>query len=316
MIFKNTFKLLLTNFNLTYKILLHKLIVFLLSLGIAGTIGAPFLLHLTELNFFPYILNETIELFENINIGNIFIYFKTIFNEIIFTLKNLDINLLINSLIAIFSFFVVYGLLSGLSELAVIDCLNSNMSSKTKLSYFKSLISKILKSFAMNIVKFVMFIPYIICIALLFYYSFIFYDLYGGIAKVLIPFLLFLSFVLITGFYISLNLGFSPSIIVNGESIFKSFKRGFCAIKKKYIRVLSTSVMIVFVLTIFNLFFSVFSFFAGLILTLPITSLVMNLFKIVSYYECNGMRYYVGENIRTPLKVCEQDKMKKLKYIV
>ena len=288
----------------------------MLSLGIAGTIGAPFLMHLTDIDFFTYILNETIALFENINIGNIFIYFKTLFNDMIFILKSIDTNLLINAIIAFVTFFAVYGLLGGLSELAVIDCLNSNMSSKTRLSYFKSLISKMFKSFTMKIVKFFMLIPYIICIALLFYYSFMFYDTYGGLAKVLIPFLLFLSFVLITGFYVSLNLGFAPSIIVNGEGVFKSLKRGFCAIKKKYFRVLSTSIMIIFILTIFNLFFSVFSFFAGLILTLPITILVINLFELVSYYECNGMRYYVGDTIRTPLKVCEQDKIKKIKYIV
>jgi len=65
MIFKNTFKLLLSNFNLTYKILLHKLIAFLLAIGIAGTIGEPFLMHLAENKVFDYILNETIYLFEN-----------------------------------------------------------------------------------------------------------------------------------------------------------------------------------------------------------------------------------------------------------
>lgn len=316
MIFKNTFKLLLTNFSLTYKILIYKLIVLLLALGIAVTIGSPFLMHLTEIDFFSYILNQTVNLFENINIGNIFIYFKDIFNQVIILFKNLETNLLINGIVATSAFFLIYFLIGSLSELAVINCLNGNMSSKTKLSFFKSLISKMAKSFAMNVVKLILSIPYIICVGLLFYFSFKFYDIYGNFIKIIIPFLLFIAFVFITSFYLSLMLGFPSSIIVNDEGIFKSLKRGFCAIKKKYIRVLSTSIMVVFVLTIFNIFFAVFSFFAGLILTLPISSLVISLFKIVSYYESNGMRYYVGEQIRSPLKVGEQDKMKKLKYIV
>ncbi|MBE5745789.1 MAG: hypothetical protein E7359_00670 [Clostridiales bacterium] len=316
MIFKNTFKLLLSNFNLTYKILLHKLIAFLLAIGIAGTIGEPFLMHLAENKVFDYILNETIYLFENINIGNIFIYIKTIFNEIIIVIQNLNLSLLINALVAICTFFVIYKLISGLSELAVIDCLNGNMSSKTKLSFFKSLISKMFKSFSMSIIKFIISIPVIISLGFLFYYGFIFYDIYGGVAKILIPFVMFSLFVLVIGFYLSLIAGFSSSIIVNGEGVFKSLKRGFSAINKKYFRVLSTSIIIVFLLTISNLFLAAYSFFASLILTLPMTTLILCLFKIVTYYECNGMRYYVGENIRTPLRVCEQDKMKKLKYIV
>ena len=74
--------------------------------------------------------------------------------------------------------------------------------------------------------------------------------------------------------------------------------------------------MIVLILTISNLIVSVFSFFAGIIFTIPISYVIICLFKIVAFYESNGMRYYVGDSIRTPLKKGEQDKIEKLKYIV
>lgn len=316
MIFKNTFKLLFSNFSLTYKTFIYKLIILLLALGLAGTIATPFLMHLVEIDFFSYVVNQFALMVQNINIGNIFIGFRNIFLEIATIFQSLNTELLINAIISICSFFVVYGLLGGVSELAVIDCLNSSLSSKTKLSFFKSLISKIFKSFLMTIIKFVLSIPYIICVYLIFHFGFISYAQFGSLGLILVPMLMFIVFILITSIHLSLITGFSPSIIVNDEGVFKSLFIGFKAIKKKYFKVLSTSLMICLSLAILNLFVAVFSFFAGLIITIPISYVVVCLFKIVSYYECNGMRYYVGENIRTPLKKCEQDKIKKLKYIV
>lgn len=316
MIFKNTFKLLFSNFALTYKVLIHKLIAMLLAFGIAGTIGTPFLMHLTETQFFTYILNQLVLMFENINLGNIFICFKNIFLEIIVIFKSLDISLLFNALISIFAFFAIFGLFGGISELAVIDSLNSNLSSKTRLSYFKSLISKTFKSFLMSIIKFFICIPYFVCVLLIFYFGFISFDIYGDLFKILIPICMFLAFVLVTGMHLTILAGFAPSIIVNDEGVFKGLIIGFNSIKKKFFKVLSTSVMLVFILTLTNLIVCVYSFFAGLILTIPISYLIVCLYKIIAYYESNGMRYYVGDGIRTPLRKGEQDKIKKIKYIV
>ena len=127
---------------------------------------------------------------------------------------------------------------------------------------------------------------------------------------------MFLSITLISGLYLSLIAGFSPSIIVNDNGVFKSLKTGLKTVSKKYFRLLSSSIMLVFVLLVLNIFVVVYSFFAGLIITIPITIVILDLFKTISYYECNGMRYYVGDEIRSPLRKEELDKMNKLKYII
>lgn len=316
MIFKNTFKLLFTNFNLTYKVLIYKLIILLLALGVAGTIGAPVIMHLADIDFFGFLVNSISSLFENINLGNIFITFKDNFIKILDVFSSLDKTLLINAIISISVFVLIYGLIGDLCELSVLDCLNSNMSSKTKLSFFKSLVAKIFKSLGKTIIKFVLSIPYLIVIGLTLYFGFIYYDILNGIAKILIPIGMFLVITIVSGFHLSLFAGFSPSIIINDEGLFKDLNSGFRTIGKKYLRLLSTSIMIVFILIVCNLMIAVFSFFAGLIFTLPISYVIIRLFSIIAYYECNGMRYYVGDNIRTPLKKEEQDKMNKMKYII
>jgi len=316
MIFKNTFKLLLSNFSLTYKVLIYKLIVLLLALALAGTIGMPFLMYLGDTGFFAYVVEQLVLMFQNINLGNVFIGVKNIFITIINLFSTLDTNLLINAILSIAIFVLVYGLIGNFTELASIDCLNGNLSSKTRLSFFKSTVSKMFKSLLMTIIKFVISLLYLIAVFVVFYYGFTLFDTASDITKILIPAGMFLSFVLFTGIHLTLITGFAPSIIVNDEGVFNGLIIGFKAIKKKFFKVLSTSIMIVLILTILNLIVAVFSFFAGIIFTLPISYVVICLFKIVAFYESNGMRYYVGDTIRTPLKKGEQDKINKLKYIV
>lgn len=316
MIFKNTFKLLLTNFNLTYKVFLHKLIILLLALGVAGTIGMPFLTHLKTVGFYDFFGDKFIFMFDSFNISNIFVGVKDIFLKLIEIFATIEQGVLINAIIAFSVFALIFGLLGNLDELAVMDCLNANLTSKTKLSFFKSLVGKTFKSFLKSLVKFVISIPYYVLLGLILYYGFTFYDKFGGIYKIIIPMIMFLAIILICGVYLSLITGFCPSIIVNDEGVIKSLKTGLKTINKKYFKLLSSSIMFVFVILTCNIFLSVYSFFAGLIITVPITIVAIDLFKMIAYYECNGMRYYVNDEIRTPLRKEELDKMNKLKYII
>lgn len=316
MIFKNTFKLLLTNFSLTYKVFLYKLFVLLFALGIGGTIGMPLITHLLSIDFFGFIGDKLVFMFESFNISNIFIGFKDIFLKIIEILTNLDSSIVVSSALAITVFILILVLFGSLDELACIDVINANLTSKTKLSFFKSLVGKTFKSMLKSIIKFIVSLPYYACLGLILYYGFTLFDGVSGIVKILIPMLMFLSITLISGLYLSLIAGFSPSIIVNDNGVFKSLKTGLKTVSKKYFRLLSSSIMLVFVLLVLNIFVVVYSFFAGLIITIPITIVILDLFKTISYYECNGMRYYVGDEIRSPLRKEELDKMNKLRYII
>ena len=96
MIFRNTFKLLFTNFSLTYKVLIYKLIILLLSIGVAGTIAVPVISHLSQVNYFSFLVENILSLFQTINLGNVFITLKDILgkNE---TTKDLKIIMQLNN---------------------------------------------------------------------------------------------------------------------------------------------------------------------------------------------------------------------------
>jgi len=316
MIFKNTFKLILPNFSLTYKVFIYKIIILLLALSVAGTIGAPFIMHLVDIDFLGFLTTKLTFLIENLNLGNVFFTLKEIFLNIIDVFKGLDSTLLINVILAISVFVLIYGLIGSACELATIDCLNSNLSSKTKLSFFKSLVAKSLKSFGKTIIQFILSVPFYAILILVVYFGFSLYDNSLGVLKFIIPAIMFLAFIIVKGCHLTIFAGFSPSIIIKDEGLFKDLKTGLKLTSKKFFVVLSTSLMISFIVVLGNVFIAVYSFFAGLIFTLPITYLIISLFKIISFYEINGMRYYCGDNIRTPLKKSEQDKIKKIKNII
>ncbi|MGN1222621.1 MAG: hypothetical protein ACI4T1_00625 [Christensenellales bacterium] len=316
MIFKNTFKLLFTNFSLTYKVLIYKLLVFFVGFGVFIVIAEPTLSFFKSVGFISFMTDEMTIMFGEINLTNIFVCCKNILFEFIDVVKIMDANILINIILSSLSFLIIYGILSNFSELAVLECLNSNMSSKTKLSFAKELISKIYKSFLMIIVRFILSLIFIVALAVVTYYSFVLYDKLTGIEQAVIPALYLVVLIILLSLQLVTFAGFSPSIIVNDDKILNCLKIGFVTIRKKFLRVLSTSLMIIFLIVVGNLLVSILTLFAGLILTLPITYLIICLFKIITFYESNGMRYYVGDTIRTPLKKEEQDKFNKLKYIL
>lgn len=316
MIFKNTFKLLMTNFNLTYKVFLYKLVALMVSVAVAGTIGMPFISKLAEIGFFAFFGDKFLLMFESFNITNIFVGMKDIFLKIIEVFSSLSGEILVNACVSIAVFVLMFVLIGNLDELAVIDCLNANLTSKTKLSFFKSLVGKSFKSISKNLLKFVISLPFFALLGLVLFYGFTLYNTAEAVVKILIPMIMFLLILFVCGIHLSLISGFSPSIIVHDKGSFKSLKIGFKTIFKKYFKLLSSSIMFVFVVLVLNIFISVYSFFAGLIITLPITIVLINLFKMIAFYECSGMRYYVNDNIRTPLRKEELDKMNKMKYII
>lgn len=317
MIFKNTFRLMFTNFNLAYKVFFYKLIILLISFGISFAIGSQFYIALGEQGFYSQIVNEVYVAFANFGPLQLFTCLSNIFYLVLNIFVGLTKAQIILGIISLSVFFVLFYLLGSLSNLACLDCINANMSSKTKISFFKSLVAKIGKSFPFALLRFVILIPFLAGVFAVLFFGF---NLYNTITiealKLLVPFIMFFLISLILGLYLTIITGFGSSIIINNKGIVKGFKLGLIATNKKGLRVYSNALFISIILILFNVFVGVFTFFGGLIITLPISYLILRLFNMVSFYETMGMRYYIGEEIRSPKKLEEQDKLKDLKYII
>ena len=286
-------------------------------MGLSFAIGSEFYINLSETGFFDNIYVELDFIFSNFSPTNVFYGLKNIFNIVINVFETVDSNLIIIGIISLAVFVVLYGILSHMSNLASLDCINSMMSSKTKISFFKSLVAKSFKSIKFLVIKFIIALPFLALAFAVLYFGFNYIDLINiGIVRLFVPFLMLILLSLIFGLYYTLITGFGASIIINDKGVIKGFFLGFKATSKKFLRVFSNAFIIAMLVLIFNLVAALFSFGFGLILSLPITFVFLRLFNVVSFYETMGMRYYVGEEIRSPIKLEEQDRISKLKYIV
>lgn len=317
MIFKNTFRLLFTNFNLSYKVFFYKLIILLISFGISFAIGSQFYIALGNQGFFSQIVNEIYVAFANFGPLQLFTCLSNIFYLLLNIFVGLTNSQIVIGIVSLSVFAILFYLLGSLSNLACLDCINANMSSKTKISFFKSLVGKIGKSLPFALLRFVILIPFLAGIFAILYFGFTFYNnLTIDVIKLLVPFIMFFLIALMLGLYLTLITGFGSSIIINNKGTIKGFKLGLIATSKKGLRVYSNALFISIILILFNLFVGVLTFFGGLIITLPISYLILRLFNMVSFFETMGMRYYIGEEIRSPTRLEEQDKLKNLKYII
>jgi len=99
--------------------------------------------------------------------------------------------------------------------------------------------------------------------------------------------------------------------------VWKSFRVALKNVFKRFGKVYSNAVGMVLTVIIINMSFGLFTFMAGLIISVPISFLLYNSLGMVFAYEVQGMRYYVDiYNVVTPNKKEISDKLKDMKFIV
>lgn len=86
-------------------------------------------------------------------------------------------------------------------------------------------------------------------------------------------------------------------LISKPQNVFKAFGKSFGVVSKKFWKNLSTSIILHLTIIFVNSFIMVFTFFAGLIVSIPATFVVMAFYYIVSYLNTVGQRYYLSDTV-------------------
>ncbi len=86
-------------------------------------------------------------------------------------------------------------------------------------------------------------------------------------------------------------------VISEPQSMFKAFGKSFGVVFKNFWKNFSTSLVLYLTIIVVNSFILVFTFFAGLIVSIPATFVLMAFYYIVSYLNSVGQRYYLSDTI-------------------
>lgn len=313
MMFRNTFKLLFSKFNLVWKSAIYK-------------ISCVIIVSLISLNWIGSIVKE---LSNSTLLGDAFVaFFNGFFSlngEVITENFNEIINIMTGDIVAALSgkiwlvfglFFVLLPFLVRLSNIADCEYLYGTMSSNTNYSYTNCFVRSLKKSIKLELSRLIIVVPFTMIVALGVY----------GITKVLCssvalavfaPSAITLFSVLLISLKKTLMVAVEGAIVVKDYSTWKAYKKGIRLSTRNFGRIFSTE----FVMTLLALFVNIlvvsFTFGVGLIVTLPVTMTVFSILKMVVYYTCEGMDFYCEpNNICRTKKFEEQLTIKDNKYII
>ena len=316
MLYKNSFKLLFSNSNLIWKTLIFLVVNTLITLGLAYIFVTPIINLLYENNFFETIYNIYGNFLANLNLAETFSSIRELIGSFIVIITE-NINYIIWNIVLLFiTVFFVYSLLNGLFNLILCDVLYNYMSNKIKFSYMGSFINTFWKNIKYNLAGLLTYVPFNALCYLIIFSLFRLFS-YGGTVALITPFLIILVYIVLMAIKITLFSGWAPAIVTLDNGVFAGLYKGMKVTFRRFIKVFNSAIALVITIFAVNVFAGIATFGVSLLVTVPVSLILISCFNMVSYYNGNGMRYYIDENnVFVPIKLEKTELMQEIKYMI
>ena len=316
MIFKNSIKILFSNFNIVWKTLLYLFIVFLISgLGIYLSLKPIYDL-LASSGLIEAIRDIYTSFITSLNLAQFFVSCSDLISSIWFVITGNLSSIWLSIVCFLLVVFIFRTIATSLVIMANCECLHYYMGSMTRSSYFHEFGVTLGKNIRIQLCYYIVSLPIKLVIVGI---CFLECMLIGGglLQSVFAVFLLVLTFVILVALKYTLLVTWIPTAVVMNYGIFKSLGTALKLSFRKFGRIFANAIGIVLVIYFVNTFLGLFTFFVGLLITIPASYLLYSVFGMVVVYDCQGMRYYVDVyNVISPAKKEKSDKLKQMKYIV
>lgn len=127
-------------------------------------------------------------------------------------------------------------------------------------------------------------------------------ELYLMIAKTVLSaiiglIILVLILIIVKSYKFSLFSCYTAHMVETSDNPFKSFGKGFLLSCHRFWKILSTSIIITLTIILINGFVALFTFFSGLLVSIPATFVFIAIYYLVTYFSAKGDRYYLGNNL-------------------
>lgn len=316
MLFKNSVKVFISNFNLVWKMILYFILGVLLCSGLLALFLNPVIRLIEDAGFFEKIIDLYSSFITSLNLSEAFQDLSIIFDEAwTFFVSNISQVWwnVVGSGVVIFFLSVFY---QSLSHLAVCNSLHLYIGSLTKQGFFASFGDVFVKNLRLQICRYLVDLPLSLMYIGLFLASLKMFrhNVYLDLLAVVV---IVVGFVVLMAFKMMLFSSWAPTMTVMNYGVFKSLRVSLKMNFRRFGRVFSGCIAIVLGLLVLNMFLGLFTFFVGLILAIPVSFIIYNAFGMVCVYEGQGMRYYVDiYNVITPNKKEISDKLNDMKFIV
>ena len=310
--FRNSVKLLFSNFATVWKLLLYYLIITLIGVGLVAPVFSSVVEVFRSHNFFEVLVDLLTTFNLGTNILSIFASFGTVISTLVACILDYFV---IHTWLAVYLTFLFVVLLPFLYELGGIaagEILYGYMSSQAQVNFTGRIFSSVRKSFKYILAKLLIATPINILIFFLIYKVFALTAL-GGTIKFAVPLIITVVLCLLVTLRLVLFAGWLPALIVNDCGVWSAFARGIRAVGRRFFRTFST--MLVFVLL--NICIDVLFGSIAFLLLVPLGVYFVYIIDFVMFYGSQGMRYYVdADTIISPKRLEEVDRFKRCKDII
>lgn len=310
--FRNSVKLLFSNFATVWKLLLYYLIITLIGVGLVAPVFSSVVEVFRSHNFFEVLVDLLTTFNLGTNILSIFASFGTVISTLVACILDYFV---IHTWLAVYLTFLFVVLLPFLYELGGIaagEILYGYMSSQAQVNFTGRIFSSVRKSFKYILAKLLIATPINILIFFLIYKVFALTAL-GGTIKFAVPLIITVVLCLLVTLRLVLFAGWLPALIVNDCGVWSAFARGLKAVGRRFFRTFST--MLVFV--ILNICIDVLFGSIAFLLLVPLGVYFVYIIDFVMFYGSQGMRYYVdADTIISPKRLEEVDRFSRCKDII
>lgn len=293
MSYRNSMKLFASNFTIVWKQLVY-VVVCLILLGISSyTTISPIISLLKENG----IGAEFEGLFKTIydSPNELALKISDVCKDIILVISNnfseISISLILAVLLCIIMPFILIQMsVYNLSSIAY-QKLTMNMNTK----YSQNAITTFKPALKYALANIILELPFLfINIALILFYVVLVKSILSALFGLII---LSALIMIIQSIKIAIFSHYTGLVIAAPQNMFKAFGKGFVVVVKNFWKNISTSIILHLTIVVVNSFILVFTFFAGLIISIPATFVVMAFYYIVSYLNTVGQRYYLSDTI-------------------
>lgn len=316
MIYKNSLKVMMSNFSLVSRILLFMLIHFAIIFGLSYMLILPIINLLSANGFFKLANEYYISFLETLNARVALQNIDTLFDKFIQILSQNFSVIGVNIIAFLFVIFVFGAFLNNFYSLIVTNSLYYSMSNNTKFQFLPSMLATFKDNLKYSFISLFTKLPLALINFMFIILSFRLLTV-GGLVTFFAPLLIILIILTLSSFKMALFYGWSPAIIIFDKGVFYAFDKSLKLSFRKLKKVYANSFYIVLTVFVVNVLSALVTFGASLIITIPMSVLLVNSFSMVLFYSNYGMRYYVDEfNVIVPVKLEQTEPLSSIKFII
>ncbi len=309
MVFKNALNLLIDNFVLNFKLLLYKIIIGVLAIALSAALLYPTLNMLFTSSAFNDVLDLLHQFFKALASGDsaflagfapelqdkisaLLAFIRERSSNVVFFFVSLTAILLITRF------------LGGMGNYVFGKVLDDRMSSYAKTSVSGAFVSNLGRAALWHVVYVpVTFVYDILVVALCYVFFLILLSIISvGVIASVVALMLSVA-LLIASQAVKLTL-FSdavPAMVSDGMSLGAALKKSFRIGRSRFASLFATYLITVYIILLVNVLGAIASFGAALLITIPMTYIMLIAIQFVSYYEDNKKKYFLAaDNIVKP----------------